>query len=34
MMKEELIGIIEALTDSQVAYLYHLAQLLFSQPSG
>ena len=32
--KEELIRIIETLTDSQVEYLYHLTELLFCQSSG
>ena len=34
MNKEELIQIIETLTDNQVEYLYHLAQLLFTKSSG
>lgn len=34
MNKEELIRIIETLTESQVEYLYHLTQSLFGQPSG
>ena len=32
--KEELLGIIETLTESQVEYLSHLTQLLFGQSSG
>ena len=31
MHKEELIGIIETLTDSQVEYLYHLIRQLFGK---
>ena len=34
MNKEELIKIIETLTESQVEYLYHLTQLLFGQSPG
>lgn len=34
MKKEELIKIIETLTDNQVEYLYHLIELLFCQSSG